>query len=239
MNDHDSGPAMRERMTTERRIRLRYAGSCRVCGRILPIGTLAMWDPGLHRVRCTSCAPTTASGPSQRLPTRPSSSPASDTRPARRRPFKPPPEPIWFSEDAAPVIPPKARRIRERVWAVIIATVVVAFSLFFSAHGSTIDNEWTVEPQAATLVRTFVGFEPRHCADGWPSPSIGKRGACSHHGGVVGGEPIYQTQQIPAVEGIRAPERTDWGHVVWRGFWSLLVGGMLGRWTFKRFVRHA
>ncbi|MFD7855249.1 hypothetical protein ACFV6B_13315 [Streptomyces microflavus] len=23
------------------------------------------------------------------------------------------------------------------------------------------------------------------CADGWPSRSIGKRGACSHHGGVV------------------------------------------------------
>lgn len=23
------------------------------------------------------------------------------------------------------------------------------------------------------------------CADGWPSPSIGQRGACSHHGGVV------------------------------------------------------
>jgi hypothetical protein len=23
------------------------------------------------------------------------------------------------------------------------------------------------------------------CADGWSSPSIGRRGACSHHGGVV------------------------------------------------------
>ncbi len=28
----------------------------------------------------------------------------------------------------------------------------------------------------------FQGYE---CADGWPSQSIGKRGACSHHGGVI------------------------------------------------------
>ena len=26
---------------------------------------------------------------------------------------------------------------------------------------------------------------PAHCADGWSSPSIGRQGACSHHGGVV------------------------------------------------------
>ncbi|WP_285566218.1 hypothetical protein [Streptomyces sp. RTGN2] len=26
-----------------------------------------------------------------------------------------------------------------------------------------------------------------HCADGWPSSSIGEQGACSHHGGVVSG----------------------------------------------------
>ncbi|WP_328541154.1 DUF3761 domain-containing protein [Streptomyces sp. NBC_00371] len=26
-----------------------------------------------------------------------------------------------------------------------------------------------------------------HCADGWPSGSIGRQGACSHHGGVVSG----------------------------------------------------
>ncbi|MEU8517566.1 hypothetical protein AB0C76_39225 [Kitasatospora sp. NPDC048722] len=32
-------------------------------------------------------------------------------------------------------------------------------------------------PQAAT------------CADGWPSGAIGKRGACSHHGGVAHGAP--------------------------------------------------
>jgi hypothetical protein len=38
----------------------------------------------------------------------------------------------------------------------------------------------------ASLV-TVGAFEPepqRTCADGWHSPSIGLRGACSHHGGV-------------------------------------------------------
>jgi hypothetical protein len=29
---------------------------------------------------------------------------------------------------------------------------------------------------------TYQGYE---CADGWPSESIGRQGACSHHGGVV------------------------------------------------------
>lgn len=30
---------------------------------------------------------------------------------------------------------------------------------------------------------------PARCADGWPSSSIGKRGACSHHGGVIDAKP--------------------------------------------------
>ena len=36
-------------------------------------------------------------------------------------------------------------------------------------------------------VNRWNGIEPftLQCADGWSSPSIGKRGACSHHGGVV------------------------------------------------------
>lgn len=36
----------------------------------------------------------------------------------------------------------------------------------------------------------FVGLvsliPPARCRDGWSSPSIGRQGACSHHGGVVG-----------------------------------------------------
>ncbi|WP_405986931.1 DUF3761 domain-containing protein [Streptomyces sp. NBC_00872] len=31
--------------------------------------------------------------------------------------------------------------------------------------------------------------EPARCADGWLSPSIGRQGACSHHGGVAPARP--------------------------------------------------
>ncbi|MET9053326.1 hypothetical protein ABZW50_19490 [Streptomyces bacillaris] len=39
---------------------------------------------------------------------------------------------------------------------------------------------------------TPIQWQPagQTCADGWPSGSIGKRGACSHHGGVV---TLYQS----------------------------------------------
>lgn len=36
--------------------------------------------------------------------------------------------------------------------------------------------------------RVIYPIEPYRCADGWRSPSIGTQGACSHHGGVVGGD---------------------------------------------------
>lgn len=44
----------------------------------------------------------------------------------------------------------------------------------------------------ATAIGTLASIDamlppgpPAHCADGWGSSSIGKQGACSHHGGVV------------------------------------------------------
>lgn len=39
------------------------------------------------------------------------------------------------------------------------------------------------EPKAKTLLQWQ--HQGSQCADGWPSTSIGRRGACSHHGGVV------------------------------------------------------
>lgn len=55
----------------------------------------------------------------------------------------------------------------------------------------------TVEPSAPATPQvlapgTPIQWQPagQTCADGWPSNSIGKRGACSHHGGVV---TIYQS----------------------------------------------
>ncbi|WP_067436934.1 DUF3761 domain-containing protein [Streptomyces lincolnensis] len=41
--------------------------------------------------------------------------------------------------------------------------------------------------QAPTEVSEVVMPSPAHCRDGWPSGSIGRQGACSHHGGVVPG----------------------------------------------------
>lgn len=37
---------------------------------------------------------------------------------------------------------------------------------------------------AAKISQGLV-YSYQECADGWPSPSIGRQGACSHHGGVV------------------------------------------------------
>jgi hypothetical protein len=41
--------------------------------------------------------------------------------------------------------------------------------------------------QAPAEVSQVVMPSPAHCRDGWPSTSIGRQGACSHHGGVVPG----------------------------------------------------
>lgn len=43
----------------EKRMRLRYAGSCRVCGTALDAGTEAIYERSLRSVRCVSCSPTT------------------------------------------------------------------------------------------------------------------------------------------------------------------------------------
>jgi hypothetical protein len=48
----------------------------------------------------------------------------------------------------------------------------------FIAEASRID-------QAPTEVSRVEMPSAAHCSDGWPSTSIGRRGACSHHGGVV------------------------------------------------------
>lgn len=38
---------------------------------------------------------------------------------------------------------------------------------------------------APDSVTSVIMPEPAQCADGWPSLSIGRQGACSHHGGVA------------------------------------------------------
>ncbi|MFE3738886.1 hypothetical protein [Streptomyces sp. NPDC059134] len=43
--------------------------------------------------------------------------------------------------------------------------------------------------QAPTTVSRVEMPSPAHCGDGWPSGSIGRPGACSHHNGVVRARP--------------------------------------------------
>lgn len=54
---------------------------------------------------------------------------------------------------------------------------------------------------------------PRKCRDGWRSPSIGRQGACSHHGGVAAGA---------------------WSFLIIPAF-GLAVGG--GVWAYRRLDR--
>lgn len=42
----------------------------------------------------------------------------------------------------------------------------------------------------ATWILIAVLIGPAMCRDGWRSPSIGRQGACSHHGGVSRNGPI-------------------------------------------------
>ncbi|MFI1173274.1 hypothetical protein [Streptomyces melanogenes] len=49
-------------------------------------------------------------------------------------------------------------------------------------------SDRSVAQQVLNTPETAISVDmpsPARCADGWPSGSIGKRGACSHHGGVV------------------------------------------------------
>ena len=128
-----------------------------------------------------------------------------------------------------------ARRRDNRLigWGVVLVVLVGAAA--FSLHDSAADPEWLVAPTSPSVESTLAGWEPLRCADGWTSTSIGKQGACSHHGGVVGG-PVYETKLVPGVEAVLAPERIDWGLVAGRGFWSLLLGGAGGGWLWRRIV---
>ncbi|MBM0123717.1 nuclease-related domain-containing protein [Pimelobacter simplex] len=44
----------------EKRTRLRYAGTCRICGAALDAGTEAVYERSLRSVRCLTCSPTPA-----------------------------------------------------------------------------------------------------------------------------------------------------------------------------------
>ncbi|GAB3164106.1 hypothetical protein GCM10027059_19570 [Myceligenerans halotolerans] len=219
----------------ERRLRLRYQGRCRECATSVPVGTEALWDPATRKIRCLACSRSDAAEPVaagmpqvNRNARRPDGTARRAATGYRRGQRSSPEYRAMLARNAA------RERRRNRIAGWTIASLVVAGSATFALHDSTADREWLVEPQPAATEQELTGSTPLHCADGWNSPSIGKRGACSHHGGVVGGEPIFETTVTPAVEGKTAPERTDWGLVADRAFWSLLLGGTLGRWVWRR-----
>lgn len=54
------------------------------------------------------------------------------------------------------------------------------------------ENRYIVSFAVFFVLYFIVGFliSDLQCADGWASPSIGRQGACSHHGGVDSIAPI-------------------------------------------------
>lgn len=127
-------------------------------------------------------------------------------------------------------------RWRNTLTGLAIAAVVVAASATVSLRNAQAPTSWAVTPTPASTGIVITGWEPLHCADGWPSRSIGKRGACSHHGGVTGG-PIFHATVTPAVAGVLKPPRTDWSLVIERAFWCLLIGGVAGLFLWVRVAR--
>jgi hypothetical protein len=65
-------------------------------------------------------------------------------------------------------------------------------SIFRNPYFKANQNSWNwqdLQNAFAYTLQRWNGVEPfaLHCADGWNSPSIGRSGACSHHGGVTSG----------------------------------------------------
>jgi len=104
------------------------------------------------------------------------------------------------------------------LWLAVLGIVCAAVVL-------TSDHErYQTSPEVpAYYAKELVGVTPYRCADGWPSHSIGHRGACSHHGGVVGGNAIYKSVLKPAQPAVYATRTTPWP-AVRHGFWALVVG---------------
>ncbi|MEV8625267.1 hypothetical protein [Streptomyces sp. NPDC051079] len=65
------------------------------------------------------------------------------------------------------------------------ATLVILGNFVWDHQQDDDKNPTPAATATATSTPIFWILEGRGCQDGWPSPSIGKRGACSHHGGVV------------------------------------------------------
>ncbi|GGT58950.1 hypothetical protein GCM10010271_72930 [Streptomyces kurssanovii] len=63
------------------------------------------------------------------------------------------------------------------------AVLVVVGNLAWDDSGSEVAAKSSPSPAGSHPIRWL--YDSSTCRDGWDSPSIGQRGACSQHGGVV------------------------------------------------------
>ncbi|MDX5526103.1 hypothetical protein PV677_36145 [Streptomyces sp. DE06-01C] len=100
------------------------------------------------------------------------------------------------------------RRLGQALRTILNWTLATCTVLFFAGLGTIAilgNTVWKNDNKPAPAATVSATATPRAvpsgtpiqwryigqaCADGWPSTSIGKRGACSHHGGVV---TVYQS----------------------------------------------
>jgi hypothetical protein len=88
----------------------------------------------------------------------------------------------------SPRLPGRGRRLRGP--GAVLVGVAIVFAMLRILHGSSNSDPTPTSSPGATDHDTTASVETWRyvqmtCADGWPSGSIGSRGACSHHGGVV------------------------------------------------------
>lgn len=128
------------------------------------------------------------------------------------------------------------QRLVRRLLAPSLILVVPGLTALVTFHSTTTGGQWLVAPRAAVSEPVIVEPTPWTpvCRDGWHSPSIGKSGACSHHGGVAPGKAELSWHIVrPAAIGVRAPVSTDWGGMTGRALACLTIGGGLAWWIWR------
>ncbi len=64
-----------------------------------------------------------------------------------------------------------------------LLSIIISFLIILKPHDKKGYVPWLVYLLSSGFIYSIGTF--KICADGWNSLSIGKMGACSHHGGVV------------------------------------------------------
>jgi hypothetical protein len=64
-----------------------------------------------------------------------------------------------------------------------LLSIIISFFIILKPHEKKGYISWVVYLLCSSFIYSIGTF--KICADGWQSLSIGKMGACSHHGGIV------------------------------------------------------